>query len=123
MIRGITGTGEGNGPYISIHDGFMGLTEWAGFLTGADRITLDIHPYFAFDGNTAVSPIDTGTGADAGGIWPAAACNSWASSMNTRFDHSSFDVIILIISSVVLHSELQWLENLVTVSTTVAFIF
>lgn len=41
MIRGITGVGEGNGPLISIHDGFMGIDKWAGFLAGADRLGLD----------------------------------------------------------------------------------
>lgn len=39
-IRGITGYGEGHGPYISIHDGFVGLSQWSGFLTGSDRILL-----------------------------------------------------------------------------------
>ena len=84
MIRGITGIGEGNGPYISIHDGFRGLPTWAGFMTGADRLSLDIHPYFAFSAQST-DPIDTGTGADAGGAWPAKVCNSWAPSMNKRF--------------------------------------
>lgn len=88
MIRGITGVGEGNGPYISIHDGFRGLGVWAGFLTGADRLTIDIHPYFAFDGQSNTSPIDTGTGPGAGGTWPQTACSAWAASMNTRFDRS-----------------------------------
>ncbi|KAG6840682.1 hypothetical protein C0991_005143, partial [Blastosporella zonata] len=62
MIRSITGYGEGNGPYISIHDGFAGLAAWGGFLKGSDRINLDVHPYLAFDGSSATSPIDTGTG-------------------------------------------------------------
>ena len=88
MIRGITGIGAGNGPYISIHDGFRGLEEWAGFLTGADRLTIDIHPYFAFDGQPNTNPIDTGTGPGAGGTWPQTACNAWAANMNTRFDCS-----------------------------------
>jgi glucan 1,3-beta-glucosidase len=84
MIRSIGGTGAGKGPYIAIHDGFEALTTWAGFMTGADRMVLDTHPYFAFGGSTATAPIDTGTGAGAGGTWPQAACNRWASSMNTR---------------------------------------
>jgi glucan 1,3-beta-glucosidase len=41
IIRNITGVGEGKGPLISIHDGFIGLSEWAGFLEGADRLGLD----------------------------------------------------------------------------------
>lgn len=84
MIREITGVGEGNGPFISIHEGFQGLADWAGFMTGSDRIALDMHPYFAFSGSPATAPIDTGTGADAGGTWPGAACDRWTSSMNTR---------------------------------------
>lgn len=43
MIRGITGLGAGNGPFISIHDGFVGLDSWAGFLPGSDRINIDTH--------------------------------------------------------------------------------
>lgn len=84
MIRSITGYGEGNGPYISIHDGFSGLSSWANFLPGSDRIALDTHPYFAFDGSSATSPIDTGTGNNAGGVWPAQACNRWAAGINGR---------------------------------------
>lgn len=40
MIRNITGIGEGHGPFIAIHDGFMGTAYWAGFLQGSDRIAL-----------------------------------------------------------------------------------
>jgi len=83
MIRGITGVGEGKGPFIALHDGFLGLGHWAGFLSGSDRIAIDTHPYFAFGGGPATSPIDTGTDADAGGTWPAAAC-AWGAGMNTR---------------------------------------
>lgn len=43
MIRGITGIGEGHGPFISIHDGFVGVDSWADFLPGSDRIMLDTH--------------------------------------------------------------------------------
>jgi hypothetical protein len=84
IIRGITGYGEGNGPYISIHDGFSGLSNWVGFLPQSDRINLDTHPYFAFDGSPGTDPIDTGTGANAGGTWPKAACQRWAPGMNAR---------------------------------------
>ncbi|KAG6852261.1 hypothetical protein C0991_001473, partial [Blastosporella zonata] len=88
----LTSYGEGNGPYISIHDGFAGLGSWAGFLEGSDRINLDTHPYLAFDGSSATSPIDTGTGDSAGGVWPTTACNRWASGMNTS--RSNFGVTI-----------------------------
>jgi len=30
-IRKTTGIGEGKGPYIAIHDGFVGLTNWTGY--------------------------------------------------------------------------------------------
>jgi len=49
MIRNITGVGEGHGPYISVQS-VPGLTTF----TGADRISVDIHPYFAFDGSGAL---------------------------------------------------------------------
>lgn len=48
MIREITGIGEGNGPYLSMHDGFLGIQQWQDFLPGADRLALDQHPYMAF---------------------------------------------------------------------------
>ena len=38
MIRGITGFGAGNGPMIAIHEGFVGIAEWEGFMSGADRL-------------------------------------------------------------------------------------
>ncbi|KAG5653125.1 hypothetical protein H0H81_002192 [Sphagnurus paluster] len=84
MIRNITGYGAGNGPFIGIHDGFAGISTWADFLPGSDRILLDTHPYFAFDNSPATSPIDTGTGMNAGGVWPAQACNRWAAGINNR---------------------------------------
>ncbi len=78
MIRGITGVGEGNGFYISIHDGGeMDMTLWDGFLAGSDRIVMDRHPYTSFGGATFEDPIATGTGDDAGGVWVATACG-WA---------------------------------------------
>ncbi|KAG1804107.1 glycoside hydrolase family 5 protein [Suillus subaureus] len=83
MIRNITGYGEGHGPYIAIHDGFLGTAAWANFLQGSDRIILDTHPYFAFDSQSDWSPIATGTGLSAGGIWPQQACSAWGPGINT----------------------------------------
>ncbi|KAJ7511119.1 glycoside hydrolase family 5 protein [Mycena galericulata] len=84
MIRTITGFGAGHGPFISIHDGFIGVATWAGFLPGSDRIILDTHPYFAFDEQPNDAPIATSTDpASAGGTWPAQACNAWGPSINT----------------------------------------
>lgn len=48
LIRGITGYGTGKGPIIALHEGFEGIAAWQGFLTGADRIAIDQHPYLAF---------------------------------------------------------------------------
>ncbi|SNX87453.1 related to EXG1 - exo-beta-1,3-glucanase (I/II), major isoform [Melanopsichium pennsylvanicum] len=47
-LRAISGTGAGNGPYITIHDGFLPLSNWQGFLSGGDRIAWDTHPYICF---------------------------------------------------------------------------
>jgi len=80
MIRNITGYGAGNGPFISIHDGFQEIGSWADFLVGSDRIVMDTHPYFAFDG----SPNDDPIGVDGtGGTWPKQACQAWGASFNT----------------------------------------
>lgn len=92
MIRNITGYGEGHGPYIAIHDGFQGTAAWANFLQGSDRIILDTHPYFAFDGQSIGPPIATGTGISAGGIWPQQACNAWGPGINTS--QTAFGVTI-----------------------------
>jgi len=48
MLRAIGGTGEGNGPFMVIHDGFSGGATWTGFLQGADRLGLDSHTYLCF---------------------------------------------------------------------------
>ena len=48
MIRNITGYGAGKGAYISIHDAFVGIQSWSGYMRGADRLILDSHPYFCF---------------------------------------------------------------------------
>ncbi|KAG1738187.1 glycoside hydrolase family 5 protein [Suillus lakei] len=92
MIRNITGYGEGHGPYIAIHDGFLGTAAWANFLQGSDRIILDTHPYFAFDSQSTGPPIATGTGLSAGGVWPQQACNAWGPGINTS--QTAFGVTI-----------------------------
>ncbi|KAH8103524.1 glycoside hydrolase family 5 protein [Cristinia sonorae] len=86
MIREITGIGEGKGPYIAVHDGFLGVTQWDGFLPNSDRIIMDTHPYFAFNGQPNNEPINIPADGDPtqfGGKWPLQACRSWASGMNT----------------------------------------
>ncbi|KAF8887157.1 glycoside hydrolase superfamily [Infundibulicybe gibba] len=54
-MRKSTGTGAGKGPYVAIHEGFQGPAIWEGFLSGADRVILDQHPYLAFMGDTTTS--------------------------------------------------------------------
>ena len=76
MIRDITGVGDGHGAMMSIHDGFAGLGNWAGFMEGADRMVLDTHPYIAFNGQPNTQPID---------FWPPQACVGWGPTMNERF--------------------------------------
>ncbi|KAJ6515629.1 glycoside hydrolase family 5 protein [Mycena sanguinolenta] len=92
MIRGITGYGEGNGPYIAIHDGFLSLASWAGFLQGSDRIILDTHPYFSFGGvDTSPIAVNDDNG-NPGGKWPTQACNAWGPSINSS--ETAFGVTI-----------------------------
>ncbi|KAJ7278636.1 hypothetical protein C8J57DRAFT_1304259 [Mycena rebaudengoi] len=94
MIRGITGYGASNGPFISIHNGFQAVSSWAGILKGSDRIVMDTHPYFAFSGGANDQPIATSEDpARAGGHWPAAAaCADWGSFLNNG--RSQFGVTI-----------------------------
>ncbi|CAE6464857.1 unnamed protein product [Rhizoctonia solani] len=58
MIRNITGLGEGNGPWISVHDGFDPLERWADFMPGSDRVMIssDSHPYYSFGDQDTSSP-------------------------------------------------------------------
>lgn len=72
VARGVSGIGEGNGPMLSYHEGFCGLTQWAGFMTNADRLALDLHPYLCFGGQSSKS-IDT---------YANTPCTSWGSEMN-----------------------------------------
>ncbi|KAG0051958.1 hypothetical protein BGZ89_003355 [Linnemannia elongata] len=44
-------TGAGKGPLGVLHDGFLGLTEWEGFMPKSDRLALDVHNYLIFDHN------------------------------------------------------------------------
>ncbi|KAF8991502.1 glycoside hydrolase superfamily [Cyathus striatus] len=92
MMRDITGIGEGKGAYMSFHDGFQSLASWSDFMRGADRVALDTHPYFAFSHSPALEPLATGTGLNAGGVWPARACNSWGGNINNS--RSAFGVTI-----------------------------
>lgn len=72
-VREASGTGEGNGPFISYHDGFLGLPQWADWLPNADRIALDDHPYICFDSQSA-APMSS---------YAQTPCSDWGSMMNT----------------------------------------
>ncbi|CAE6455234.1 unnamed protein product, partial [Rhizoctonia solani] len=72
MIRNITGYGEGNGPWISIHDGFGSLSSWTGLLPNGDRVALDTHPYLCFT-NVDTTPITSQT---------KKPCNAWGANIN-----------------------------------------
>ena len=86
MIRGITGFGEGKGPYILIDDGFGGLPSWAGQLPNVDRVAIDTHPYFAFSGSANDDPINVAApDGQMGGIWPGRACSTWADNLNSMY--------------------------------------
>lgn len=79
MIREITGIGEG--PMISLHDGFSGnVATWSGFLSGSDRIALDSHPYLAF----------TNPNNDPMGVQIETACGAWAGPFNTSMRQFGF---------------------------------
>ncbi|OWZ33521.1 glucan 1,3-beta-glucosidase [Cryptococcus neoformans AD2-60a] len=73
IIRDITGIGSGNGPMLSMHDGFLGVTAWYGDLAGADRMMLDQHTYMVFQ-DQPQGTLDT---------LKTMPCQWWASSTNT----------------------------------------
>jgi glucan 1,3-beta-glucosidase len=73
IIREITGTGEGKGPMISYHDGFISRSNWAGFMTNADRIALDSHPYLCFNNDQSSAPYST---------YADTPCSAWGKSFN-----------------------------------------
>jgi len=73
QMRNITGIGEGNGPIIAYHDGFLDFSVWNDFMTGADRISIDTHPYFAFDGANT-NPIAE---------YVPEPCSRWGAAINT----------------------------------------
>jgi len=92
LMREITGYGEGNGPYMVIHDSFRTPAIWTDFMNGADRVGMDTHPYFAFTGNSNPDTVDTGTGPGAGGVWPARACERYSNMMNQS--RSAFGITV-----------------------------
>ncbi|THH06748.1 hypothetical protein EW145_g3869 [Phellinidium pouzarii] len=73
LVRTAGGTGAGNGPFVSYHDGFQGQNNWAGFLPGADRISLDTHPYLCFATQSS-NPLSS---------FVKTPCTAWGANMNT----------------------------------------
>ncbi|KIO27886.1 glycoside hydrolase family 5 protein [Tulasnella calospora MUT 4182] len=80
MMRSITGTGAGKGPWISIHDAFRGLSAYKDFLPGHDRIALDTHPYLMF-GAPDRTPLSNQINKP---------CTQWAAGMNSSWNDFGF---------------------------------
>ncbi|KAI0797622.1 glycoside hydrolase superfamily [Abortiporus biennis] len=72
LVRAASGVGENNGPMISLHEGFAGLSNWVGMFTNADRVGLDIHPYICFGTQSS----------DAYSTRLDIPCTTWASNQN-----------------------------------------
>ncbi|KAJ6608605.1 glycoside hydrolase superfamily [Mycena sp. CBHHK59/15] len=81
-VRLASGTGVGNGPYVSFHDGFISLNDWNGFLPGADRASLDSHPYLCFQAQSA-NPISS---------YASTPCNAWGAQFNSSMAEFGFIV-------------------------------
>jgi len=73
IIRTAGGTGAGNGPYISLHDGFFARTSWVNVFPNADRVTLDTHPYLCF-GDQSDAPMSS---------YASTPCSSWGATVNS----------------------------------------
>ncbi|KAL8277511.1 hypothetical protein RQP46_010066 [Phenoliferia psychrophenolica] len=88
MTRAITGVGEGEGPWIAFHDGFVAQSTpvseggWDGFLTGADRISIDSHPYLCFD-----APNN-----DPLAFQASKPCSYWAPKVNTSSEQFGLSI-------------------------------
>ena len=87
MIRAITGVGAGHGPYISIQGGktFFSTPSIVQYLIcsvtgdpnlptfiGSDRIAVEQHPYFAFDGKGSLDVVP----------YIPEPCRAWGAMMN-----------------------------------------
>ncbi|KZS99132.1 glycoside hydrolase [Sistotremastrum niveocremeum HHB9708] len=72
IVRKASGTGQGKGPYVSIHDGFLSPGNWVDVFPNADRMAIDTHPYICFGGQSA-APLSS---------YAAAPCDDWGSMMN-----------------------------------------
>lgn len=125
VIRAITGVGEGKGAFITLSDGIGGLSIWAGLLPNADRVAIDTHPYFAFDGEPNTDPVNVAApDGQMGGVWPGLACSTWQASTTTRCATIVLSFPSLRLTNLLaakLASVLQFPESIATASTIVAF--
>jgi aryl-phospho-beta-D-glucosidase BglC (GH1 family) len=77
VVRNASGYGAGNGPFISIHDGFEALDSWYGIFPNADRMAIDTHPYIAFGGQSTSPP----------GAHASDPCTQWGQKMNDSLNN------------------------------------
>ncbi|XP_006458234.1 hypothetical protein AGABI2DRAFT_63154 [Agaricus bisporus var. bisporus H97] len=82
IIRTAGGTGEGNGPFATIHDAFFPRDRWAGIFPNADRMALDSHPYLCF-GPQSDSPMSS---------YQKTPCSNWGSSVNNSMANFGLSV-------------------------------
>jgi glucan 1,3-beta-glucosidase len=82
IIRNAGGTGEGNGPYVSIHDAFYPRDQWVGVMPNADRLALDSHPYLCFNGQSSASM----------STYAKTPCTSWGGLVNTSMSTFGFTI-------------------------------
>ncbi|GAA5890080.1 hypothetical protein JCM5296_004763 [Sporobolomyces johnsonii] len=105
QMRAIGGTGTGNGPFLTFHDGFVDMATnvssggWDGFLNGWDRVALDSHRYLCFS-----EPNDWSLSYQAG-----LPCNYWAENMN--ISTNTFGVTIGGEWSLAINDCGKWLNN------------
>lgn len=101
-IREVTGFGEGNGPMVSMHDAFLGVSSWYNFARGADRMALDQHPYLVFQDQPtqSLSTINQ------------LPCQTWATgSSSTNTSSNSFGVITAGEFSAAINDCGQWVNG------------
>ncbi|KAL0567110.1 hypothetical protein V5O48_014886, partial [Marasmius crinis-equi] len=55
-------SGEGQGPWISFHDGMLSKADWVDFLPNGFRRSIDSHPYVAFNQPQTDASWDANTG-------------------------------------------------------------
>jgi glucan 1,3-beta-glucosidase len=82
IIRNAGGIGEGNGPFISIHDAFFPRNQWVGVMPNADRVALDSHPYICFGGQSSAAM----------STYAQTPCTTWGGPVNTSMSAFGFTI-------------------------------